>query len=951
MSTTHNKLIYLVCLISLSILTDNVSAELIGHWKLDEGSGTVAKDSVGSNDGILIGDTRWTTGHLRGALEFDGDGDYVDCGHDSSLDPTGSFSIMFWTYIRDWSVAWAECIIGKGGDGDRGGWAVRRYSNQAILFTVAGLSGSVGSGNNLPGNEAPPLDEWVHIACVYDENNSLVNIYFNGVLDSSITSIEGEIVPAENNAHLYLGTRGNTAGTGPDGWSDAFFDGMLDDVRFYSHALSQSEIAKVMLGDPPGQATNPKPKNGITDILRDNVNLSWSPGELADKHNVYFGTNIEDVNLADAESPLLVSPVQDANSYHAGRLELGQTYFWRIDEIEADGSTIHKGNIWSFTVEPYAIPILGENITATASSYTEGQGPEKTIDGSGLDNDQHSISLPDMWLTSESDSGPAWIQYDFGKAHKLHEMLVWNYNGAGINTIYGFKDVIIEHSFDANTWTPLDDVSEFPKAPGTENYAPIIVNFNNVITRYVKITANSNWIGGQFNQYGLSEVRITAVPVSTREPNPETGTTDVAIDVNLSWRAGREAAEHNVFLSTDEQSVIDGTTPFNTVFQAGYSPPLLDLGTTFFWRVDEVNNNETTTTWQGDVWSFTTSEYIVVDDFESYNDITAGQEGSNLVYNTWTDGYLNQSTNGSTIGFISGASMETNIVHGGEQSVPLGYDNTTAGFSEVTVDPVDLPIGRDWTVSSPETLVLWIYGEPNNPVTDQMYIKVNNAKVLFEGNLMLPDWQEFLIDLASLGIDLRNVTTLTIGFERIGATGSMGRIFIDDIRLYRYISTPEPVEESIVKNSSFENDGEFTGVPSGWTGNNTGGIGTSFGSVSTTDGDYYLWQGNGSLIYQTTGEVIAAEGITYLLQVDARNSWMGSPKIILYYYNAGQRIELGSSSLPANGDTWATPATLEVTAITTAASVGKNLGVELTIANYPGDVWIHYDNVRLSQID
>ena len=84
-------------------------------------------------------------------------------------------------------------------------------------------------------------------------------------------------------------------------------------------------------------------------------------------------------------------------------------------------------------------------------------------------------------------------------------------------------------------------------------------------------------------------------------------------------------------------------------------------------------------------------------------------------------------------------------------------------------------------------LVLWVYGDPNNPATDRMYVKVNTAKVIYDGNISLAQWQQFSVDLASLGINLSNVTQLAIGIERIGTTGGSGMVFIDDIRLYRTI--------------------------------------------------------------------------------------------------------------------------------------------------------------------
>ena len=63
------------------------------------------------------------------------------------------------------------------------------------------------------------------------------------------------------------------------------------------------------------------------------------------------------------------------------------------------------------------------------------------------------------------------------------------------------------------------------------------------------------------------------------------------------------------------------------------------------------------------------------------------------------------------------------------------------------------------------------------------YNKVNNTKVIYEGDLNQAEWQEFTVDLTSLGINLSNITSITIGFERIGAVGGSGIVLIDDILL------------------------------------------------------------------------------------------------------------------------------------------------------------------------
>ncbi|UCE48482.1 MAG: hypothetical protein JSW47_23180, partial [Phycisphaerales bacterium] len=152
----------------------------------------------------------------------------------------------------------------------------------------------------------------------------------------------------------------------------------------------------------PTVARGPNPEDEVDDVPRDTM-LSWTPGEFANKHDVYFGTSFDDVNDADKSDPrgVLAGEGQIATTYDAGRLDFGQTYYWRVDEVNAPpDSTIFKGDVWSFTIEPFAYPIDGANITATASSSMAGGAPERTIDGSGLDDsDLHSTNLEDMWLS------------------------------------------------------------------------------------------------------------------------------------------------------------------------------------------------------------------------------------------------------------------------------------------------------------------------------------------------------------------------------------------------------------------------------------------------------------------------------------------------------------------------------------------------------------------------
>jgi len=549
------------------------------------------------------------------------------------------------------------------------------------------------------------------------------------------------------------------------------------------------------VGPPPGGASMPSPEDGATDVARDVV-LSWTPGPFApavNGHRVYLGENFNDVN--DGVGPITVS---DNNYSPEQRLELGTTYYWRVDEVNgAPDFTVYPGDVWSFETEPVALTIV--NVTATASSTAFNQGPPSTlVDGSGLTDGLHSTDTQAMWSSAFGGPEPTWIQFELDQVYPLHEMWVWNSNTGLESSIgYGFQDVTIEYSIDGVEYATLGTTHEFARAPGADGYAHnTAIDFGGVQAKYVKLTVNTNWALFPFPQFGLSEIRFLHIPMRARKPQPDPGTTDVSVDVTLGWRAGRQAAEHKVYVSTDEQTVIDGTAPVTTVTEASLSPSSLELDSTYYWRVDEVNNVETPATWQGDVWSLSTQEYIPVDNFESYNDIAAGEEGSNLVYETWLDGF-GTTTNGSTMGYTIAfePTMETDTVHGGGQSAPMEYDNTTAAFSEVTRTLAS----QDWTANGIQTLSLWFFGNPAN-TPGQLYVKINGAKVSYDspaGNLAMSGWQVWNIDLASSGLSLQNVTSMAVGVEGFGATGIL---LLDDIGLYR--SALAPVNEWRIAASS-----------------------------------------------------------------------------------------------------------------------------------------------------
>jgi len=246
-----------------------------------------------------------------------------------------------------------------------------------------------------------------------------------------------------------------------------------------------------------------------------------------------------------------------------------------VDEVNAPpDNTIFKGDVWSFTVEPVAYAV--ENITTTASSSGEGRGPENTVNGSGLDEGgllHGKDGDGSMWLSDTAGPQPSWIEYEFDNVYKLHEMWVWNYNEFMEPLLgLGFKDVSIEYSVNGTDYTTLGTTHEFAQAPGTPDYEHnTTVDFGGLTAKHVRLTANSNW-GGILPQYGLSEVRFLYIPIRAREPRPDSGATNVDVDVTLGFRAGREAAQHDVYFGSDEQAVTDGNVPAATMTETSYGP-------------------------------------------------------------------------------------------------------------------------------------------------------------------------------------------------------------------------------------------------------------------------------------------------------------------------------------------------------------------------------------------
>ncbi len=262
--------------------------------------------------------------------------------------------------------------------------------------------------------------------------------------------------------------------------------------------------------------------------------------------------------------------------------------------------------------------------------------------------------------------------------------------------------------------------------------------------------------------------------------SPVNGAVEVSQTPVLTWAPGF-GATFDVYFGADPGSLEKKGS--GNLGSESYNPGQLEWDTTYYWRVDEVNSANPDSPWTGPLWSFTTANFLVIDDMESYNDIDPAEEGSNRIFNAWLDGY-GDPTNGSLVGYANAPFAEQAVVHSGNQSMPFEYNNSAAAKSEATYV---LTTNNDWTVKGVNKLTIWYRGNNSNSA-ETMYVTLNDSATVDNDNpaaVQSSVWTQWDIDLtrfADQGVNLSNVNSITLGLRKVA--GGTGMLLFDDIRLY-----------------------------------------------------------------------------------------------------------------------------------------------------------------------
>jgi hypothetical protein len=570
---------------------------------------------------------------------------------------------------RDSQVSWYST--------DGNGW------QDPSVWAVAVLEASDKAANPNPPDGAIHTDTWATLSWLAAPDAVSQDVYF-GESYADVEAGTGGAFQGNQTTTLYV--------IGFPGFP--YPEGLVQGTRYYWRIDEVSADGTKFKGDvwsflvPPRTAYEPIPADD-SKFVDPGVTLSWTPGHSAKLHTVYFGDNFDDVSNATGGS------AQSDSTFNPGSLENDKVYYWRVDEFDALAT--HTGNVWSFRTAKAggglrADYYKGADFTTLVLSRTDPQIDFTWMDPDAPDPEVGDNDFSIRW-TGEVEAGYTETYTFYPKTDD------------GVRLWVGGKQLV--DSWQSVPIYPIEHSGTIDLVAG---------NTYGIVMEYFEETTNAiaelRWESPSTPKQLIPQAALT-LPIKAGSPSPRIGTTGVRHTPVLSWGPGDYAASHEVYFGADEEAVKNATTASpeykgtKALGDESFEPGELGWASTYYWRVDEVNSVNPDSPWIGSVWSFTTADFLVVDDFESYNDIDPPDDASNRIFDIWIDGF-GTTTNGALVGNDLPPYAEQTTVHGGNQSMPYVYD-TVNKISEATLTLVGT---RDWTEEGVVELSLWFRGYP-----------------------------------------------------------------------------------------------------------------------------------------------------------------------------------------------------------------------------------------------
>jgi hypothetical protein len=576
---------------------------------------------------------------------------------------------------------------------------IRTFTFDNVSY-VGNIEGQLKSSDPTPVDGALYPDTWVSLSWTAGYTAVSHDVYFG----ESLADVEaGTGDTFRGNQALTNFVAGFTGYPYPDGLvPGTTYYWRIDEVEADGTTKQTGDVWSFIV--PPKTAYDPAPADNAAFVEAEGTTLTWTPGYLAKLHTVYFGDDYDTVaNAAGA-------PFLGIASYSTGSLELEKTYYWRVDEF--DGVTTHTGDVWSFKTAK-----VGGGLRAEYYHWTGAFPPPEPFQ---------------VFVTSEIVPEVNWNWGDGGSPHALVNVddFACRFTGeveAAFTETYTFYMTTDDGQ---RLWIDGQPVIDMWVQQGMTEYDGTIdlvagQKYSIELWMYEHGSGAGcelRWSSPHTSKQIIPQAALSP-PVRAMSPSPTNGATGAKMTPILKWKAGIFAASHEVYFGTDADAVknADKSSPeykgTKALGDESYDPGKLAWFTEYFWRVDEVNAINPDSPWVGNLWSFTTGDFLVVDDFEDYN------AGDNQIWVSWYDGlgfgapgtadFFAGNDTGAAVGDETTASYtEETIVHGGRQSMPLSYDNNKQGYSKYSETELTLAAPRDWTEEGVAELSLWFRGYP-----------------------------------------------------------------------------------------------------------------------------------------------------------------------------------------------------------------------------------------------
>jgi hypothetical protein len=618
-------------------------------------------------------------------------------------------------------------------------------------------------------------------------------------------------------------------------------------------------------------AYSPTPPNGAQYIDGASVALAWLKGDVDPSpslsFDVYWGTD-EAVVAADTtpDAPGVSNPTHTITS-----LLSDTDYYWKVNTVLTENQppftqTIIPGDVWQFKTKPF-VPITDatrigwwnfDQDSGTLVPDQSGYDNDGTIMGGaqrapGKDGDAIDLSggggqsvqielvggVPTtvnppavsiaMWAKPDITTGQRmlWFTHEssgYGKLRCRIDGGNWQMRsgqGATADNVNAVGPAAVAGEWAHYVGMKIDNDGLYVYIDGEQGgRADFLVGGNLDPSSWIGAEeGNNNLFDGLIDDVqvylralSLKEIKVMAGRLSATDPDPANGAEDVPRTLTLNWSPGAFVAAVNgniLYHGADAAAVANRTATPVSLTNATYDlTVLLDLGQTYYWAVDTVNDSNT---WPGDLWSFTTVNWLSVDNMEPY--VIWSNPAGPHIFVAWQDGMGDCSAGN---GNDTGANLTENAdpVFGGVQSMKYDYDNDGTVYNPCSMVPgvrgntyskieaqiAGLPsqIGTNWTVQGVKALSLRFYGGALNGV-EPMWVQLSDGSKTYGNKVTYGDyddedpnaiteesWHEWFIDMADFGVELTNVVSLVIGFgneDGSGAHGS-GTVYFDDFRLY-----------------------------------------------------------------------------------------------------------------------------------------------------------------------